>query len=76
MSKAAYGGQQGELAQLEQLNGVKNYVDKYGRTKTTNATESHDAMASKGKTNTPMIIYRMVVIYSLQKAILKMNCQY
>lgn len=54
MSKAAYGGQQGELAQLEQLNGVKeNYVDKYGRTKTTNATESHDAMASKGKTNTP-----------------------
>lgn len=54
MPKAAYGGQQGELAQLEQLNGVKeNYVDKYGRTKTTNATESHDAMASKGKTNTP-----------------------
>ncbi|HPP19038.1 MAG TPA: hypothetical protein PLT51_03620, partial [Candidatus Dojkabacteria bacterium] len=54
MSKAAYGGQQGELAQLEQLNGVKeNYVDKYGRTKTTNATESHDSMTSKGKTNMP-----------------------
>lgn len=54
MSKAEYSGQQGELAQLEQLNGVKeNYVDKYGRTKTTNATESHDSMTSKGKTNMP-----------------------
>lgn len=54
MSKAAYGGQQGELAQLEQLNGVKeNYVDAYGRTVATNATSSHRTMSRKGQSNMP-----------------------
>ena len=54
MPKAAYGGQQGELAQLEKLNGVKeNYIDKYGRTIDTNATSSHNAMLSKGQGNMP-----------------------
>lgn len=54
MPKAAYGGQQGELAQLEKLNGVKeNYIDKYGRTIDTNATSSHNTMSSKGQGNMP-----------------------